>query len=756
MNRTAATPLETASVALGHRYILERELGYGATARVYLARDRKHDRLVAIKVLRPELAASLGGTRFLREIKIAARLAHPHILPLFESGEEGGVLYYTSPFVSGESLRVRLNRDGKLDLGEAVQLACEVAAGLSYAHSLGFVHRDIKPENILLQNGQAIITDFGIGRAISESAEDGLTATGLVVGTPAYMSPEQAFGDRPVDGRADIYALGCVLYEMLAGKCPFDGATVLAIIMKRFVDPVPRLSRVRPDLPESIAQAVQRALAPQPENRFATAGEFASALKAAPHELLPIARPAMFQHSIAVLPFANMTGDADSEYFVEGVTEEIINTLGRIPALQVAARTSSFAFRATTQDVRSVGEQLGVTSVLEGSVRKAGSRIRVNAQLVDVADGRSIWSDRYERDSEDIFAIQDDIAESIAATLRVKLLDERPLGRPGTTNHRAYKLYLKARHFWYQRALGEAVQHFEQAIAEDPDYAPAHAGLADSYCGLGLYGFVPSRTAHQKAHDATVRAIATGPDLAEAHYSRAHTQFYFDWDLEGAVASLRRGIELNPRYAPARAWLFSLLGVLRSGDDGFDHADRAQELEPLSPFIHAVLSLGYSYRALYPDAIESCQRALAIDPAFGVAQYILSVPYSLQAQHDDATDILEKATQLMHRIPFILMLLATSYWEAGRTADANVILDELHDRARREYVAPIHFAWVYMHMQQLDRAYDLLDRAIDEHDPPTVFLLSWPGMAAMRADPRYARVLDRAGLARHLRTWSTP
>jgi len=446
-----AGPFDRLHAALADRYALERELGRGGMATVYLARDLKHGRPVAIKVLRPEIASALGPERFLREIEVAARLTHPHILPLHDSGEAVGFLYYVMPFVEGDSLRDRLEREEQLPLEEALQVTREIADALSYAHSRDVVHRDVKPENILFQAGHAVVSDFGIARAITAAASGTLTEAGIPIGTPGYMSPEQALAKRHLDGRSDIYSLGCVLYEMLAGEPPFTGPTAQAVLARHSLDPVPPLRTVRQAVPLAIEQAVMKALEKVPADRFATASEFADALRT-PRASGP-APTAAIPKSIVVLPFANLSPDPDNEYFSDGITEEIINALSQLPGLHVAARTSSFAFKGKSAGIAEVGARLKVATVLEGSVRKAGSRVRITAQLVNVADGYHLWSERYDRELDDIFAIQDAIARTIAHRLEVALAG--PAGdmlvTPPTESLAAYQLYLKARYFWNQR-----------------------------------------------------------------------------------------------------------------------------------------------------------------------------------------------------------------------------------------------------------------------------------------------------------------
>ena len=501
------TPGDDLQEALGPAYRLEREIGRGGMARVFLAHDTKHDRLVALKLLNAELTASLGAERFRRETALAARLQHPHVVAVLDSGEtRAGQLWFTMPYIEGESLRERLVREPQLAVQDALRITREVADALEYAHTHGIVHRDVKPANILLSGEHALLMDFGIARPMRvetgpQNTTDSLTATGLVVGTPAYVSPEQASADPSLDGRTDIYSLATVLYEMLAGELPFTGRTAQALIAKRLSTLPPSVRVVRPSVPDAIDLALRKALAPAPADRYRTAAAFAHALTLggrgapAPAGIGP-------DLSIAVLPFVDLSGGSDNEYFSDGVSEEILNALAKLPRLRVAARTSSFAFKGKSVDLNEVGAKLRVALVLEGSVRRSGSRLRVSAQLITVDDGFHLWSGRYDRDDTDIFAVQDDIAGAIARVLEVKLFgDEVPPSAAVTHDLHAYELYLKGRYLWNQRGIGlvKSVPFFQRALERDPAFALAHAGLADACNLIAFYGLAPPREISDRA-----------------------------------------------------------------------------------------------------------------------------------------------------------------------------------------------------------------------------------------------------------------
>ena len=515
---TSMKPIEERLAAgLAGRYQIERELGQGGMALVFLAEDLRHERKVAIKVLRPEVSAEMGADRFLREIRIAAGLTHPHILPVYDSGEAGDFLYYVMPNMEGGSLRERLEREKQLPLEEALRITREVASALDYAHRQRVVHRDIKPENILFQEGNALVADFGIGKALSASGPK--TQTGMAVGTPAYMSPEQATGESEVDGRSDIYSLGCVLYEMLSGELPFTGPTAQAIITKRFISPVPHVKAMR-DVPEGIDEAVTRSLAKVSVDRFTTAAQFAEALRPAEaaYRTPPDQKGARPQQSVAVLPLTNMSADPENEYFSDGMTEEIIGALSKVPGLQVASRTSCFAFKGKEVEIGSVGEKLGVGSVLTGSVRKIGNRIRITAQLVNVDTGHSLWSETYDRQLEDVFAIQDEISRAIAEALKLRLGGTGDQLVAPTKNLEAYNLYLKGRFFFFrftESGLRKSLELFQHVLLQEPGYARAYSGIADCWCELADDWVAPDE-AYSKAKTAATTALRLEPDLVEA------------------------------------------------------------------------------------------------------------------------------------------------------------------------------------------------------------------------------------------------
>jgi eukaryotic-like serine/threonine-protein kinase len=742
-------------VALTERYTIERELGRGGMATVYLAQDLKHRRPVALKVLSPDLAASLGTDRFLREIDVAARLAHPHILPLHDSGEADGLLYYVMPYVEGESLRDRLTRERQLPLEDALRITREVADALDYAHSRDVLHRDIKPENILFQAGHAVVSDFGISRAIRAAGMRRVTGTGIAVGTPGYMSPEQGAGVEQPDGRSDLYSLGCVLYEMLAGSPPFTGWSAQAVLARQAAEPVPRLRTVRDTVPDWLEQVTVRALAKAPADRFATAADFIAALTQP--EPITVAEPTASlvlppapANSIAVLPFLNMSADPENEYFSDGVTEEIVNALCAVGSLRVASRTSTFAFKGAHQNIRTIAEKLQVRTVLEGSVRRADTKLRITAQLIDAADGFHLWSATYEREMKDVFAIQDEIARAIVNALKVKLVSgpNLVLVEPHTDNVEAYALYLKARYFWRRKSasgLKKCIEYFEQAIALDPRYSLAYAGLADSYIALGYYNYLPPHQVFPRARTAADAAIGIDDGLAEAHTARACVSLLYDWDWPSAAQRFQRAIQLKELYPTAHFWYACCLWAVGRTADSVEQASRAQVLAPLSLVANANLGWAFYFARRYDEAITQCRKALDLDPHYLLTHVVLGQAYMATSRYDEGISALQSAVSFSGGLAFTSAALGHAYATAGRRREASKVLQNLKQRSGAVYVPPFCLAIVYAGLGDRDQAFASLDRAYEERSHWLAYLKAWPLMDDLRADPRFAALLGRVG-----------
>ena len=693
----SVSDLERVAASVGDRYQVEREVGRGGMATVYLAQDRKHQRPVALKVLHPHLAANLGPERFLREIQIAASLQHPHIVPLYDSGQAEGFLFYVMPYIDGESLRHRMVRDTTLPVEDALRITRSIASALDYAHNRQVVHRDIKPENVLLHHGEAMVTDFGIAKALTAAAADNLTQTGTSMGTPAYMSPEQSAGETNLDGRSDQYSLACVLYEMLSGRTPFTGPNGQAIIARSFTEPVPPLVAPRERIPAFVDRAVMRALAKAPADRFVSAAAFSHALGSVGGVSTPPGNTtasmripeAQSAKSVAVLPFVNMSADAENEYFSDGIAEEIINALTKVRSLRVASRTSTFALKGKNLDARTIGDQLHVSTVLEGSVRKAGNRLRVTAQLVNMADGYQLWSERYDREMEDVFAIQDEIAGSIVRALQVVLSEgeKKAIENAPRADVEAYDYYLRGRQFMHQlrrTGIQYARRMFERAIEIDAGFVKAYAGAADCCCLM--YMLWDGSNANLEGADTYSRkALQLGPDVAEAHASRglaltlgqhyeeAEREFetairldpqLFDAHyfasrtafLQGknqeAVEFLHAAARVRPEeYQPWFLMAMPLRKLDRVGDaeaamrEGIAKAERHVELNPddaraLYLGAGGLVQVGEEKRAL-----EWARRALALDPEDSAVLYNVACVYALGGEREEALACLEKAVQ---------------------------------------------------------------------------------------------------------------
>src|SRR5712692_332435 len=738
------------SAALGDRYAIDRVLGRGGMATVYVADDRRHNRQVAIKVLRSDVAAAIGAERFLREIAIAARLTHPHVLPLLDSGQAAGSLYYVMPYVRGETLRQRLAREGRLPLKDALRIAQELGAGLDYAHREGFVHRDVKPENVLLADGHAVIADFGIARAICRAGGDHVTEVGLAIGTPEYMSPEQAAGDRELDGRCDLYGLACVIYEMLAGEPPFAGTSARAIIAKHLSDPPPPLRARRPDAPAAVEQALARALAKDPADRFAGVAELVAALE----DTRPVGTtPALLgkTRSIAVLPFVNASADPANEYLSDGITDELINALTKVEGLRIASRTSVFALKGKPQDIRAIGALLGVSAALEGTVRKSGDRLRVTVQLSAAEDGRNLWSERYDRALDDVFVIQDEIARTIVSTLRTTFLADiaDPTPQRYTHNLKAYSLYLKGRYCWNKRTqegVLEAISFFKQAIDHDPDYALAYSGLSDAYALQVDYRSVPVTEGYRLAREYALKALALDESLPEAHTSLAWVLHVYDWDWPGAMREYARALQLNPGFATAHHWYAYVLVVNGQADQAMTEALTALELDSSSLSVRRGVGWISYYTRRYEQALYHLRRAVAMNPTSEDSYRVMGLVLAQQGAYAEAQHAVREAITRSPDLSYATAGVAHVLALSGRRREAEAIVAELEARARERYVTPVAFCIAHLGLRNVDQVFHWLDRAYEDRRGWLTYMKVDPIFAPVKDDPRFAEFLRRMKL----------
>jgi eukaryotic-like serine/threonine-protein kinase len=733
------------------RYTIERELGHGGMAVVHLAEEKKHARKVAIKILRREFTASVGAERFLREIGIAARLSHPHIVPLIDSGESDGQLYYVSPFIPGGSLRDRLIIEKTLPLRDVLRIAQEIATALDYAHRNGFVHRDVKPENILFADGHALLADFGVAHAVAAPGADVITEGGLAVGTPAYMSPEQATAEQNLDGTSDIYSLACVVFEMLTGEPPFVAESARLMMVKHVMETPRPLRALRPDVPQSVERAVKRALAKRPQERFPNVVEFTQALQAT--EPAAGAHYAIAVRTVAVLPFVNASPDTENEYLSDGITDEIINALAKVEGLRVASRTSVFALKGKPQDVRAIGALLGASVVLEGTVRQSGERLRITAQLTSADDGRLLWSERYDRAVTDVFEIQDELANTIVTTLRATWFADidQPVPKRYTESVSAYGLYLKGRYAWNKRTqegVTEGIQYFEQAIAEDPGYALAYTGLADSYALQIDYRSMHVDSGFGRAKEYALKALALDESLAEAHASLAWTLFIYDWEWESAAREFRRAIELDPRYATAHQWYAFMLASQQRLDEALVIAHTAQELDPASVSIRRALGYVYLYARRYDQGRYHLTRAIAMNPLAEESYRVLGLLLTFNEQFDEAERVLREALALPGAATYTSVTLAYALARGGRRETAESLVNELEEKRRHEYVSPVELATLHIALGNNRQALDWMEHAYNERRGWMAYLNVHPIMDPLREEPRFRALAVKMKLSR--------
>jgi serine/threonine-protein kinase len=746
--------MERLSTALAARYKLQRELGQGGMAKVFLAHDLKYDREVAVKVLRPDLAADIGATRFLHEIQTAARLHHPHILPLYDSDQADGLVYYVMPYIKSETLRQRLARERQLPVGEAIQLAREVLDALSYAHGANVVHRDIKPANILLDAGHAVVADFGIARAIGE----GESTTGHVIGTPAYMSPEQIDGSKYLDGRTDIYSLGCVLFEMLVGEAPFRGNTLTAVIANRLSSPIPSARAFRDLIPEAVDAAIKKAMAALPADRFATAAQFSDALGTSATVAIAVgAAQAMVQEvvaakSVAVLPFENMSTDPENEYFSDGITDDIIAQLSKISALKVISRTSSMQYKKTTKKITAIAEELGVGAVLEGSVRRAGQRVRIVAHLVDPRSEKHLWGDTFDRNLSDIFEVQSEVAQQITGALSVALSPDEKVRveKKATGDAEAYNLYLLGRfqaNKWSEADVLKGIDYYQLAIAKDPGYAVAYAGLADAYELLSI-GFSSKPPAEYLAQAKTMalKALQMDDTLAEAHTSLAYARWLGDLDWQGAEREFKRALELMSSYVMAHEWYAEYLAAAGRHDEALVEAKRAQQLDPLAVPVNRTVGWVLYFARRYDEAIEELRKTLAMNSEFLGARLVLWWAYIAKGAHDQALADIRREVERPGLRTIKKLTLAYACAASGNAEEANGILWELEPKLAAEHRLALLSALLFTALDAKDRAFEQLERAYQLREPGLLFLKVAPWADPLRSDPRYGAFMEKLGI----------
>jgi len=747
----------TTGTTFASRYEVVEELGKGGMGRVYKALDKEINEEVAIKLLKPEIASDESTVgRFRNELKFARKIAHKNVCKMYHIAKEEETPYITMEYVPGEDLKSLVKRKRKLTDEDAISIAKQVCEGLVEAHRLGVVHRDLKPQNIMIdKEGDAKIMDFGIARSVEAP---GVTVTGMMIGTPDYMSPEQAEGDE-ADQRSDIYSLGIILYEMVTGSVPFKGDTALSVAIKHKTQIPSDPKKLNPEVSEELSRLILICMEKKRDRRYQSAEDLLSDLvkieKGLPIAMreIPTKEPAReligerkWRNSIVVLPFVDLSAQRDQEYFCDGMVEELINSLSRIKDLRVVARTSAFSFKGKDADIREIGKRLNVKTVLEGSVRKAGNKLRITTQLVNVEEDFPIWSDRYDRELEDVFAIQDDIAKSIVNALKIEVLGEKeaPLVKAHTEKPEAYEAYLKGLfHYWKlsPEHVALALDYYQLALEKDPNYALAYTGIAGVWATRGIFGIVPSREAFPKVKEAVLKALELDDMLAEVHYQLANLRFYFEWDWGGAESEFQRAIELNPNNANIHLIYSSFLDMMGRPDEAIAEIERALELDPLNFFAQGIYGLHLFNLRQHDDAIAYFRNTLRTEPNFPLAHEGLWVALHQKQMDEEALAEAKKYFDVLGDRE-VAEALERGYAEAGYPGAMSLAAEKLSERSKQTYVQRTQIARLYDHAQEENRALEWLEKAYEEREPALVDLNVWPE-GALRDDPRFKDMLRR-------------
>jgi eukaryotic-like serine/threonine-protein kinase len=751
---------------LGH-YLLLGKLGSGGMGEVYLAEDTKLNRRVALKFLRQDVVQTRESrARFMREARAAAALNHPNIVHLYSVEEAGELVFITMELVQGRSLRQLLSDGAGLPLAETISFAAQMADGLASAHAVGIVHRDLKPGNVMITDDERVkILDFGVAKFVEPPSTPGPerpttsedeSSAGRAVGTAGYMSPEQALG-RTLDARTDLFALGVVLFEMATGRAPFQGDTAAAVFDHLLNRPQPPLLTLKPTLPRSLEAIIDKALEKDPDRRYRSAGEIQRDLRAVDVSTAPPVSPAptsperSVSSSIAVLPFVDMSPGKDQEYFCHGITEEIITALTRVHGLRVISRTSAFAFQGKDLDVTEIGRRLRVGTVLEGSVRKAGDRVRITAQLVNAVDGYRIWSKRFERQLSDVFAIQDEIAAGILDEFRIRP-DAAPLER-ASLNVSAHDAYLKgiyALNKWTDATVRQAIDDFNQTIAQDADFAPPYAALAEAHIWLySSLGILPARETVPQARWAVERALALDPSLAHAHKVRGLIAMNHDWDGNGAEQALTRALQLGPGSASTHLWNAWRLALFeRRHDLALIELEEAERLDPLDLQVKTQIGYVHHFHHDLDRAIGQFEKVVALEPSFAFAHYALGDACTQRGQYARAIEEFNKAIELSGRSVNHVAVLGYTYARSGDRDRANEHLQELTARAAHGYVSPMWFALVHLGLSNLENLFHWLNRAFEERDGSLILVTAAVEFDPVRQDARFKALLDNMGVGR--------
>ncbi|MCK4430179.1 MAG: protein kinase [Candidatus Aminicenantes bacterium] len=790
--------LTTGSTYAGRYQIIE-ELGKGGMGKVYKVNDTKIKEKIALKLIKPEIAKDKKTIeRFSNELRLARKIRHKNICQMFDLGEDQGTHFITMEFVPGQDLKGLIRQTGQLAVGTTINIAKQICDGLTEAHKLGVIHRDLKPSNIMIdKEGDVRIMDFGIARSLEAK---GITGAGVMIGTPEYMSPEQVEG-KEVDQRSDIYSLGVILYEMVTGRVPFEGDTPFTVGVKQKSETPQNPKEINSQIPDDLNQVILRCLEKEKEMRYQSAGELRSELtnieKGIPttERVVPERKPLTSREitvtfglkklfipvlvvtalvivavivwqfllkkeplsvlpskpSVAVLPFEDLSQQKDQGYFCDGLADELINRLTKIESLKVPARTSAFSFKGKELGIKEIGKQLNVEMVLEGSLRKAGNKLRITVQLVKVSDGYPLWSEKYERDEADIFALQDEISLAIVDNLKVKLLGEEKeeLVKHHTKNLEAYNLYLKGRHLWYKRnedGLKKAVNYLEQAIEKDPNFALAYAGLADAYNMLVTYHFLSPKEGYPRAEKAAIKALEIDSGLSEAYTALAWISDRYKWNLEEAESTYKHAIQLNPRYVHAHTWYAWCLVAMGKYDEAIVEVKIAQDLDPLSLIINADLGEAYDHAGQYEKAIEQLKRTLELDDNFSRAHDYLGNVFLHKKNYAEAITEFETAIRTSGGSPEYIAALSQAYAAAGKKEDALKILKNLQKISESRFVSTADFALVYLSLDEVDKSLDLLEQAYIERSYLITQLKTDSRFRSLRSNSRFKALLKKVSL----------